>query len=98
MVTRLLEQKNQSLQGVEVVIDKDYASSRLAIEVDADVLLILTAVEKVYREFGLPSQIALDNLNLVEVKELLAEGQNLNGAYRSIHIDGSFNDRKRVFS
>jgi len=58
-----------------VVIDKDYASSRLAIEVDADVLLILTAVEKVYREFGLPSQKALDNLNLVEVKELLAEGQ-----------------------
>lgn len=67
--------RNRSLKGVEVVIDKDYASSRLAIEIDADVLLILTAVEHVYRDFGLPSQKALNHLNLIEAKELLAEGQ-----------------------
>lgn len=66
---------NRSLNGVEAVIDKDYASSRLAIEVDADVLLILTAVEHVFRDFGSPSQKALNHLSLAEVKELLAEGQ-----------------------
>ena len=66
---------NRTLEGVEAVIDKDYASSRLAIEIDADVLLILTAVEQVFRDFGRPSQKALNHLNLIEAKQLLAEGQ-----------------------
>jgi len=66
---------DRSLHAVEAVIDKDYASGRLAIEIDADILLILTAVEKVYRDFGLCSQKALDNLKLGEAKELLAQGQ-----------------------
>ena len=61
--------------GAEAVIDKDYASSRLAIEIDADVLLILTAVEHVFRDFGLPSQKAPDHLKLAEAKQLLAKGQ-----------------------
>jgi len=52
----VVREENKSLRGVEAVIDKDYASSRLAVEIDADILLILTAVEKVYRNFGLPSQ------------------------------------------
>ncbi len=69
-----VREKNGSLRGVEAVIDKDYASSRLAIDINADILLILTAVEKVYRDFGHPSQKALDNLNLNEAKQLLAEG------------------------
>ncbi len=71
----VVREEDRSLRGVEAVIDKDYASSRLAIEIDADVLLILTAVEKVFRDFNLPSQKALDHLNLTEAKELLAEGQ-----------------------
>jgi len=62
------------LRGIEAVIDKDYASSRLAIDLKADVLLILTAVEKVYRDFGRPSQKALNHLSLNEAKELLTEG------------------------
>lgn len=66
---------NRSLGGVEAVIDKDYASSRLSIEIDADVFLILTAVECVFRDFGLPSQKALNHLTLAEAKKLLAEGQ-----------------------
>ncbi|MFC1955112.1 carbamate kinase [Chloroflexota bacterium] len=66
---------NRSLRGVEAVIDKDYASSRLSIEIDADVFLILTAVECVFRDFGLPSQQALNHLTLAEAKKLLAEGQ-----------------------
>jgi len=67
--------RNRVLRGAEAVIDKDYASSRLAVEIDADVLLILTAVEYVFRDFGLTSQKALDHVNLAEAKQLLAEGQ-----------------------
>lgn len=71
----VVREKNGGLRGVEAVIDKDYASSRLAIEIDANVLLILTAVEYVFRDFGLPSQKALKHLNLAEARKLLAEGQ-----------------------
>lgn len=71
----VVREDDGSLRGMEAVIDKDYASSRLAIEIDADVFLILTAVEKVYRDFGLASQTALDHLSLAESRELLAEGQ-----------------------
>ncbi len=71
----VVREDDGNLCGVEAVIDKDYASSRLAIEIDADVFLVLTAVEQVFRDFGRPSQKALDHLNLAEAKKLLAEGQ-----------------------
>jgi carbamate kinase len=66
---------NRNLRGVEAVIDKDYASARLAIEVDADVLFILTAVAYVYRDFATPRQKALKTLSVAESKKLLGEGQ-----------------------
>jgi carbamate kinase len=71
----VVREKNGNLRGVEAVIDKDYASACLAIDINADILLILTAVEKVFRDFSLPSQKALDHLTVAEAKELLAEGQ-----------------------
>lgn len=70
-----VRENNRSLHGVEVVIDKDYATSRLAIEIEADVILTLTSVEHVYRDFGLSSQKPLGHLNLAEANKLLAEGQ-----------------------
>ena len=70
----VVREKDRRLTGVEAVIDKDYASSRLAIDINADVLLILTAVEKVYRDFGHPTQQALDHITVEEAKRLLAEG------------------------
>ncbi len=71
----VVREANGSLRGVEVVIDKDFASTRLAIELDADVLFILTAVEHAYTDFGKPSQKALGHLSVAEAKELLAAGQ-----------------------
>ena len=71
----MVRENDQSIRGIEAVIDKDYASSRLAIELEADTLLILTAVEHVYRDFGLPSQKPLYEINLTETKKFLAEGQ-----------------------
>ena len=71
----VVREKNGDLRGIEAVIDKDYASSRLGIEIRADLFVILTAVEKVCRDFGLPSQQPLDYLKVGEAKKLLAEGQ-----------------------
>ena len=50
----MVREKNGDLVGVEAVIDKDLASARLAIDIQADSLLILTGVEKVYRSFRSP--------------------------------------------
>ena len=70
-----IREDNRNLHGVEAVIDKDYASARLAIEVDADVLFFLTAVEYVYRDFATPHQKSLKNLSVAESKRLLEEDQ-----------------------
>ncbi|HXZ30611.1 MAG TPA: carbamate kinase [Dehalococcoidia bacterium] len=71
----VIREDNRNLSGIEAVIDKDYASARLAIEIDADVLFILTAVEYVYRDFATPRQKALRNLTVAESKKLLDDGQ-----------------------
>jgi carbamate kinase len=70
----VVREGNRDLRGVEAVIDKDYASARLAIEIDADVLFILTAVEYVYRDFATPRQQALEELSVAEAKKLLEGG------------------------
>ncbi len=62
------------LQGVEAVIDKDFASGLLAANINADLLLITTAVEKVALNFNKPDQIWLDQMTLSEAKDYLQEG------------------------
>lgn len=61
-------------QGIAAVIDKDFASSLLAQEINADLFLISTAVEKVALNFGKPDQKWLDRITLSEAKQYLAEG------------------------
>jgi len=70
-----IREDNRNLQGAEAVIDKDYASARLAIEVHADILFFLTAVEHVYQDFATPHQKPLKRLSVAESKKLLEEGQ-----------------------
>jgi carbamate kinase len=62
-------------EGVEAVIDKDYAASLLAREVGADLFIILTAIERVYINFGKPDQREAPVLTVEEAKKYLAEGQ-----------------------
>lgn len=50
------QKKDDTYEGVEAVIDKDFASERLAQLIDADVLMILTNVENVYLNFNQPDQ------------------------------------------
>jgi carbamate kinase len=62
------------LEGIAAVIDKDLASALLATQVDADLLLISTAVEQVALDFGKPEQRWIDHMTLAEVKGYLDEG------------------------
>ncbi len=64
------------LEGIAAVIDKDLASALLAIQVDADLLLISTAVEQVALNFGTPEQRWVDQFTLAEVKQYLEEGEH----------------------
>lgn len=63
------------LKGASAVIDKDFASSLLARELDADFLIILTAVEKVAVNFGKPDQRGLDQITVAEARKYMEEGQ-----------------------
>ena len=67
--------RNGVLSGVPAVIDKDFASAKLAELVDADLLVILTAVEKVAVNYKKPDQKELDELNPAQARQYMAEGQ-----------------------
>lgn len=70
----VIEDEEGNLMGSEAVIDKDYASSLLASSINADLLVISTAVEKVALDYGKPNQVWLDRMTLSEAKKYLAEG------------------------
>jgi carbamate kinase len=62
------------IRGIEAVIDKDFASGLLAKLINADLLLISTAVEKVALNFNQPNQQWLDQVNLAEAQKYIEEG------------------------
>lgn len=68
------------LRGASAVIDKDWASAKLAEMIDADLLIILTAVEKVAINFGKPDEQWLDNLSLRDAERFIAEGHFAKGS------------------
>jgi carbamate kinase len=66
---------NGLFEGVEAVIDKDYAASLLAREVKVDLFVILTAIERVFINFGKPDQAEAPVLTVDEARKHLADGQ-----------------------
>lgn len=72
--------KIELLEGVPAVIDKDRSAALLAHEIDADVLLILTAVDKVYINYNKDNQQALDELSVEEAKKYIEKGQFARGS------------------
>jgi carbamate kinase len=64
------------LHGVAAVIDKDFASALLAIEIGADVFMISTAVPQVALDWGRPEQRWVDRLTVAEAQRYLAEGNH----------------------
>ncbi|MCD7760290.1 MAG: carbamate kinase [Clostridiales bacterium] len=63
------------LKGASAVIDKDFCSCLLAKELDAQMLIILTAVEKVALHYGTPEEVWLDTLTPAQAEEYIAQGQ-----------------------
>lgn len=62
------------LKGASAVIDKDFASCLMAKELDADFLIILTAVEKVALNFGTPDEKWLNDVSVEEAAQYIKEG------------------------
>jgi len=71
----VLRDAQGELQGLEAVIDKDFASSLLARDLRAEMFVVTTGVEKVAVDFGKPDQRWLERITLAEARKYLAEGQ-----------------------
>ena len=72
--------KGNKLEGVAAVIDKDYASSKLADLINADYLVILTAVDNVYLNYRKESEKKLENVSQKELEQYLDEGHFAKGS------------------
>ncbi|MBM7615026.1 carbamate kinase [Alkaliphilus hydrothermalis] len=66
--------KNGALEGIPAVIDKDFASGKIAEILDADFLFILTAVEKVAINFNTPEQKELREVSIPDLEKYIEEG------------------------
>lgn len=67
--------QNNRLQGASAVIEKDIAAGKLAELLDADMLVILTSVDKVCLNYGKEDEVKLDTLSLADAKKYLAAGE-----------------------
>ncbi|MEN8076182.1 carbamate kinase [Clostridioides difficile] len=74
--------KGNHLRGVSAVIDKDFASCELAKELDADCLIILTAVERVAINFGKENEEWLKEVSIDKMKQYVNEGHFAPGSMR----------------
>ncbi|WP_311537609.1 carbamate kinase [uncultured Anaerococcus sp.] len=95
--------ENDEYVGVDAVIDKDFSSAKLAELVDSDVLVILTAVEKVAINFGKENQEDLDHLTVEEAEKYIGEDQFAKGSMlpkieAALEFVTSKNGRKAVIT
>ena len=70
----VIRNANGELEGVAAVIDKDLASEKLAEDLDADTLMILTAIEKVCINYGKPDQLEISELDANTARKYISEG------------------------
>jgi carbamate kinase len=68
-------ERNDSYRGVPAVIDKDRSSAKMAADFKADMLIILTAVEKVAVNFNKPGQRSIDRMTVAEARRHIEDGQ-----------------------
>ena len=94
---------NGRLEGIDAVIDKDYASAKLADEINADCLLILTAVDYALINFGLPNEEKLTNVTVAKMEEYNLQGHFKAGSMKpkveaSIDFVKGGNNRKAIIT
>ncbi|MPM65952.1 Carbamate kinase 1 [bioreactor metagenome] len=70
----VIEKSDGTLEGIAAVIDKDFAAERLAEDMDADILMILTEVENVSINFNKPNQQNLSVLTTKQAEKYIEEG------------------------
>lgn len=70
----VVESDDGTLKGVDAVVDKDFATTLLALQTGADRIINLTQIDKVYKDFGKPSQEGLPLLTVSEARRYLKEG------------------------
>lgn len=70
----VIENADGTYTGVEAVIDKDFSAAKLAELVEADELIILTAVDNVYINFNKPDQKKLERITMSEIQEYVDQG------------------------
>jgi carbamate kinase len=103
--------KGNTLEGVAAVIDKDNASAKLAELIDADVLVILTAVDNVYINFGKSNAEALGEISIEKLEQLIEEKHFAEGSMlpkinatmafaknNKISVIASLNNAKEAFN
>lgn len=71
----VVKDEERNLHGVEAVIDKDFASQRLAELVEADLFIVLTGVDYVFVNFNKPDQEKLEHVNVAQLEEYIAQDQ-----------------------
>ena len=96
-------QREEGLVGVPAVIDKDFTCEKIAEVMDADVFLVLTAVDKVAIRFGQPDVQWLDTLSLDEVQTHIqnkefAEGSMLPKVLAAVEFAKSKKGRKAIIT
>lgn len=67
-------EEEKELKGIAAVIDKDLASEKLAEDINADILIMVTSVEKAAKKFGSLEQENLDKVSIKEMKQFIKEG------------------------
>jgi carbamate kinase len=70
----VVEDEAGYVKGIEAVIDKDFSSALMAVNIKADLFVISTAVEKVALNFNKPNQVFLDQMTVAEARQYIAEG------------------------
>ena len=99
----VLEKEDGSLEGVAAVIDKDFAAALLAEQVEADILMILTEVEKVSINYKKPNQEDLSHMTLAEAEQYVAEGHFAPGSMlpkveAAMKFVSKFPDKKAIIT
>lgn len=71
----VVRRANGDLDGVEAVVDKDHSSALLALELDVEIFVMVTGVDRVKVDFGKPHERALDQVDTKELRRYLETGQ-----------------------
>lgn len=70
----VISESGSCIKGVEAVIDKDFSAAQLADDINADELIILTAVDNVYIHYNTPQQKEIDSIGIDELELYIKEG------------------------